>query len=72
MKIFIMEHCPGCVAVKELLKKYKVEDKFTLIDINNKYEGYVPESVPVLQDSDVGVIQGEQLINFLNKIYGNK
>ena len=70
MKIYVMEGCPGCNAVRDKIKELKVEKKFTLVDIHDKYDGFVPPNVPVLQDEAVGTIEGEQLITFLDKIYG--
>lgn len=69
MKIFVMEGCPGCGAVKTKIEELNKEDKFTFIDVHDNYDGYMPEQVPVLQDSTVGTIQGEEIINFLTKVY---
>ena len=70
MKIFIMKGCPGCEAVKTKLEELNKTDKFTLVDIHDNYEGYIPEQVPVLQDSSIGNITGEDIIKFLDKVYG--
>jgi len=69
MKVYIMEGCPGCSQVLEKMKELKVEKKFTLIDIHKDYDGFIPEQVPALQDSAVGTIIGEAILDFLSKVY---
>ena len=70
MKIFIMKTCPGCKNVQEKIEEYKVADKFTFVDIHDNYEGYIPEQVPVIQDEILGNVVGENIIKFLDKVYG--
>lgn len=67
-----MEGCPGCKAVKELIKEFKVESRFTFVDIHDNYDGFIPEQVPVLQDEAVGTVPGEHLEKFLTKLYGKE
>lgn len=70
MKIYVMEECPSCKALKAQIKELGVEDKFTYVDIQDNYDGFLPETVPVLQHAATGTIPGENLPDWINTIYG--
>lgn len=70
MKIFITKDCPVCEGVKHQIEHLKVKDKFDIIDLNDNYEGYMPEFVPVLQHPNIGTINGADLPAWLDTVYG--
>lgn len=62
MKIYSMQNCPHCEKVNvELANKWGAQ----IIDIHGKdYDGFVPESVPVLQAPGM-TLMGPNQINAL-------